>query len=99
LAVVEDVDPGGGLASNDVGDRIANPVRERRRLHGNALFLGEHDADQIFGTRQAAGVCREESIAATLHRAITRYQVSGVRSVSGVSVTYQCELWHHASHL
>jgi len=81
FAVVDDVDAGGGLASNDVSNRITDSVCERMRLDGNPLFLREHHADQIFGTRQAARMSGQESIAAALHRRSKgiRYQVSGVR--------------------
>src|SRR5262249_46823468 len=70
-------------ASNDVGDGIANPVRERMRLHGNALFLREHDADEIFGTWQAARVCREESIGTAFHGTSSDCGAMGGRSATG----------------
>src|SRR5207253_8651043 len=67
LAVVDDVDAGGGLARDDLRDGVTDARRERAGLDGDALLLREHHADEIFRTRQASRMRRQKTIAAAWH--------------------------------
>jgi hypothetical protein len=69
LAVVDDVDAGRRLLAHDLGHRRADARGERRRVDGDAFFLGEHGPDQIVGAGQAARVRGEKALGALLHRA------------------------------
>src|SRR5262249_35523164 len=46
----------------------ADPALKRGRLDGHAFLLREHHANEIRRARQTAGVRREESVGAPLHR-------------------------------
>ena len=67
LAVVDDVDTGIGLVTDDIGHRLGDTGAEGGCLDRHALLLGEHGAHQIFRARQAAGMGGEKALGAAFH--------------------------------
>jgi hypothetical protein len=67
LTVVHDVEAGFGLLANDLGHRGPDAGGQRGGVDRHPLFLGEHRPDEIFRTRQAAGMRREEALGAAPH--------------------------------
>ena len=67
LAVVDDVETGGGLAADNVARPRFECACAARAARRESFLLREHHADEIFRTRQAPRVRRQEAIAAAFH--------------------------------
>src|SRR6476646_6637794 len=67
LAVVDDVDAGSHLLADDFGDCGFDASRKRVGLDGDAFCLRIHHPYEIVRPRQAAGVRRQEPLAAAAH--------------------------------
>ena len=68
LAVVDDVEPGGGLLPHHAGHRVTNLRRQRGGVERRALILGGQYDPQGVRARQAAGMGRQDALATTFHR-------------------------------
>ena len=67
LAVIDQVDAGGGLLADEFRDRGFDPRGKRHRVDRNAFLLGVHHFDEVFGPGKAAGMRRQKAVAAAVH--------------------------------
>ena len=68
LAVVDDVEPGGGLLPHHAGHRVAHLHRQRIGVVRRAFVFGGQQDAQGVRPGQAAGVGRQDAFATTFHR-------------------------------
>src|SRR4029450_12878739 len=75
LAVVPYVDATLGLATDDVGHRLAHRAIVRRMVVRLAVLLRIHQVQERLRSRQAPRVCSQDAVGAPLHRSASLCRV------------------------